>query len=287
VRSNKILTAAEILMPIYIILFLLLIRRLEVIPYKVNYTPAADAPKRHSIFAPPPAPVWNPELTDEQEKERDDLMKELKFDTDMLRIGVAPSGGKVAKRVADGLCKLVANPMRQLPNVKMAFSGDPCLGVKMFSNLDDLYKEKGRFDKHDTGLDIGVIVDETSLNFTLVHHEFLLLNMSSGAESEASAVGGQLSMYQSIISSLVAPDSVSLATGSLVLSPTQQLVPYLQEFPQAETWEVVNFLKYIFSFQFLQILVLNYMGGISQKSTPCPIVNPFNHCVSGPGSSGH
>ena len=272
-------------MPIYIILFILMIRRLDFIPFEVKYTPAADAPEKYSIFAPPNAPVWEPVLTMEQEKEkekeRDDFMTKMKFDSDILRIGVAPSGGKVAHRVADGLCRLIANPMSQLPGVKMEFSGDPCLGVKMYANLDDLYKEKGRFDKHDTGLDIGVIVDETSLNFTLVHHEFLLLNMSSGAESEASALGGQLSMYQSIISSLVAPDSVSLATGSLVLSPTQQLVPYLQEFPQAESWEAVNALKYLFPIYFLQVLVLNYIGGISQKSTLCPIVN---HYVSGPGS---
>ena len=49
-------------MPIYIILFLLLIRRLDVIPYRVDYTPAANAPARYSIFGPPTL-GWVPEIT--------------------------------------------------------------------------------------------------------------------------------------------------------------------------------------------------------------------------------
>ena len=34
----------------------------------------------------------------------------------------------------------------------------------------------------------------------------------------------------------------------------------MQEFPTAERWDEVNALKYIFSMQFIQVLVFNYMG---------------------------
>ena len=151
VSRNKLLTAAELLMPIYIILFLLLIRRLDVIPYRVDYTPAANAPARYSIFGPPTL-GWVPEITKEQEKERDDFLKEMKMDTDALRIGVAPSGGEISKRVADGLCQFVANPARTQLGLKVEFSGDPCLGVKMYPSGEELYRLKGRFDKTDTGV---------------------------------------------------------------------------------------------------------------------------------------
>ena len=73
-------------MPIYIILFLLLIRRLDVIPYRVEHTPAADAPAKYSIFLPPNQ--LEVKLTAEQEKEREEFMKELRYDTDALRLGV-------------------------------------------------------------------------------------------------------------------------------------------------------------------------------------------------------
>jgi len=58
-------------------------------------------------------------------------------------------------------------------------SGDPCFGVAMFASGNDLYLQKGRFDNPDSGLDLGVIVDEARLNFTLVHHEFLEINIST------------------------------------------------------------------------------------------------------------
>ena len=192
------------------------------------------------------------------------------------------------------------------------------------------------------GLDIGVIVDEVKRNFTIVHHEFLLLNASSAAQTEAAALNGQLSLYQSLISSLIAQSSIQIP--NLIVSPTQQLTPFLQvlaclrmcarsrachdrerehlhliqqrereggggerararachdssysqspshsflnflhpppllfpcllpsvqEFPTAESYEVINFLKYIFSFQFLQILVLNYMGPMIRMAQVC------------------
>ena len=49
-----------------------------------------------------------------------------------------------------------------------------------------------------------------------------------------------------------------VSTPALTLSPTLTL--YMQEFPTAERWDVLNALKYIFSIQFIQVLVLNYVG---------------------------
>jgi hypothetical protein len=58
-------------------------------------------------------------------------------------------------------------------------SGDPCFGVAMFASGNEMYLQKGRFYNPETWLDLGVIVDEARLNFTLVHHEFLELNIST------------------------------------------------------------------------------------------------------------
>jgi len=250
---NKMLTGAELFLPVYIILFLLMIRRLDVIPYEVIYTPAAAAAPKHSIFAPPPiAPTI---LTAEQTLANAEMMKIMMYNVDALRLGVAPRDGVAAKRVAAGLCEWIAGVMAHDVSFKTAYgSGNPCYGVEMFIDGDSLYETKGRFDMHASGLDIGVVVDEARLNFTLVHHEFLLLNMTSGFQTEAATVNSRLLMFQAIVSSLLAPSSIkSMPSPALALSPSHTLTPYMQEFPTAERWEELNALKFIFSIQFIMV----------------------------------
>ena len=254
--------AAELFLPVYIILFLLLIRRLDVIPYRVDYTPAAAAAPKHSIFSPPPPPLWQRPLTEKEKEDLEKMKSKLHLDTDPVRIGVAPLDGVLAKRVAAGLCQVVEGMKVGRPDFKAAFgTGSPCYGVAMYTNGQALYKAKGRFDNPESGLDIGVIIDEKMFNFTLVHHEFMLLNTTSMGSSEAAALSNGLLMYQSLISSMIAPDSVRLFPAPVLNpSPMQTLTPYVQEFPTAERWDEVNALKYIFSMQFIQVLVFNYMG---------------------------
>ena len=54
---NKKLGSAELFLPVYIILFLLLIRHLLVIPYRLDYTPAAAVSPKYSISSPTPPPL--------------------------------------------------------------------------------------------------------------------------------------------------------------------------------------------------------------------------------------
>ena len=105
---NKLLTAGEILLPIYVILFMLLIMRLEIIPFEVIRTPAAVAPPRHSIFWPPPLDPWQLELSQEQREERAAHVAKFQFDTDPIRIGLAPRTAKQARAVKEALKEAVA-----------------------------------------------------------------------------------------------------------------------------------------------------------------------------------
>jgi len=91
-------------MPVYIILFLLLIRRLDVIPYEIVYTPAAAAAPRHSMFSPPPPPAT---LTDEQKATQLEMSTRMRYNIDNVRFGVSPRGGVAAQRVASGLCQWI------------------------------------------------------------------------------------------------------------------------------------------------------------------------------------
>ena len=249
-------------MPIYIILFLLLIKRLDVVPYRVAYTPASAAAPKHSIFTLPPSPLWQRPLTQKEKEDGEKLKSKLHLDTDSVHIGVAPQDGVLAKRVAAGLCQVVEGMKVGRPDFKAAFgTGSPCYGVEMYTNGQALYKAKGRFDNPESGLDIGVIIDEKMFNFTLVHHEFMLLNTTSMGSSEAAALSNGLLMYQSLISSMIVPDSVHLFPAPVLNpSPTQTMTPYVEEFPTAERWDEVNTIKCIFSMQFIQALVFNYMG---------------------------
>ncbi len=52
----------------------------------------------------------------------------------------------------------------------------------------------------------------------------------------------------------------TIPLGVLKVGETQMLTPYLREFPTSERTVIVNFLKYIFAVQFIQVLVLNYIG---------------------------
>jgi hypothetical protein len=270
---NKILTAAEILMPVYIILFLLLIRRLDVIPFKVIFTPAAEAAPRHSMFLTPPEPVFTKILSESDIKIQKDTISKFKYDTDPIRYGVAPRGGVLASKIADALCLM---DQQRFTTTKLnATFGDgiPCFGVKMFAQGSELYAAKGRFDNINSGLDFGVIVDEANNNFTLVHHEFALLNSSLGEEQESAAVQNKLVMYQAMITAIISskgqasifegpilPPTPTIPLGVLKVGETQMLTPYLREFPTSERTVIVNFLKYIFAVQFIQVLVLNYIG---------------------------
>jgi hypothetical protein len=270
---NRLLTAAEILMPVYIILFLLLIRRLDVIPYKVIHTSAADAAPRHSLFLAPPDSSSIKTMSESEIKMQLDTVMKYKYDTDPVRYGVAPKGGILASKIADGLCSLDQDRFAT-SKIKATFGeGAPCFGVKIFASGTELYASKGRFDNIDSGLDMGVIVDEVNGNFTLVHHEFALLNSSLGEELESAAVQNRLVMFQSYITAFISskgqasifdgpivPPTPTNPSGMLRVSDTQKLTPYLREFPTSERTVFVNFLKYIFAVQFVQVLVLNYIG---------------------------
>ena len=240
---NKLLTAGEIFIPIYAILFMLLIYRLDVIPFEVVYTPAAEAPPRHSIFAPAAPPTRK--LSEQEQKDVDEMKEKFQMDKDPIRLGVAPKNGKHAKRVADALCAFLA-----LGEVQPTFGdGTPCKGVEMFANGAELYKAKSRFDKAGSGLDFGFIIDEERRNWTLVHHEFLLMNATSAAQEEGMAVQSQLVTYQSLITAVLAGGGFdpSLTSGyTLVPSPgsAPRIAAYLQEFPTAEKTVILNFLKW-------------------------------------------
>jgi hypothetical protein len=250
---NKLLTAAEILLPIYAILFMLMIFKLNIIPFEVVRTPASMAQPRHSIFARP-IPTAK-EMTD---KEKEALAK-YKLGTDPIRIGVAPADTPQGSCIAQALCKSL-----QVSGVEAVFGdGSPCFGVKMFADGSSLYRTRSRFDNIEGGLDLGFIVDENRRNFTIVHHESMLLNASTGEKEESGAVQNGLLQYQALISSALSTNgAINASAGVLQPSPAsaQRIVPYLQEFPTAENETVINIIKWIFSFQFIQVLMMNFMG---------------------------
>ena len=202
-----------------------------------------------------------------------DMAIKYKYNTDPIRYGVAPRGGLLASRIADGLC-LMDQDRFAVTKIKATFGdGVPCFGVKMFASGSELYASQGRVDNIDSGLDLGVIVDEANKSFTLVHHEFALLNNSLGEDQESAAVQNKLVLYQSFVTAIISSGGQGALFGGPIVPPTptnplgmlrvgaaQNLTPYLREFPASERTVVVNFLKYIFAVQFVQVLVLNYLG---------------------------
>ena len=233
---NKLLTAGEILLPIYVILFMLLIMRLEIIPFEVIRTPAAEAPPRHSIFWPPPLDPWQLELSQEQREERAAHVAKFQFDTDPIRIGLAPRTAKHARAVKEALKEAVA----------AMFEGSVFgeNGVELFDDEDQLYGRKSRFDNVGDGLDFGVIIDDGAQNFTIVHHELLLLNTTSGDNEEGMAVQGRLVAFQAAVSRALA-DSAGVKMHNRAADPeillnfgdnasSVKIAPFLRQFPMAE-----------------------------------------------------